>query len=122
MKSTQLDIQKRYEWKIIDEKKIINGYNCIKAEAIEVTNDFRGKFENKITCWFTTELPSGFGPADFVGLPGLVIRAQKGNIIFYVKNIYDKSLSFKYKRMQNSITKKQITEIFNNGMNNYFND
>lgn len=55
-------------WNIRDERKEILGYNCQKATAT-----FRGR---DYEAWFTTEIPSKYGPYKFVGLPGLILSIQ----------------------------------------------
>ncbi len=52
-------------WEIKSEKKVIEGYNCQKAETF-----YRNQ---KWTAWFTTDLPFQDGPFVFKGLPGLIL-------------------------------------------------
>ncbi len=59
------------KWKITQETKKIGKYLCFKAIDIESTNT-----KMKPVVWFTPELPVPFGPLDFNGLPGLVIRVE----------------------------------------------
>lgn len=64
-------------WKIEDESKVINGYNCQKAIT---------KYGKKdITAWFTTEIPISEGPYTFKGLPGLVVEAYDNKDYFHFK-------------------------------------
>ena len=54
-------------WEIIpDSKKEILGFVCQKAIAL-----FRG---SKVVAYFTSEIPTVFGPAKFGGLPGLILE------------------------------------------------
>ena len=55
------------DWKIKSEQKNISGYNCIKAVAEVDSNQI-------ITAWFTPEITIPIGPANYHGLPGLVIH------------------------------------------------
>lgn len=55
-------------WKITDENKKINNFNCLKAIA-----SFRGR---TYTAWFTKELPVAEGPWKFKGLPGLILSIE----------------------------------------------
>ncbi len=66
-------IEKRYidksshiEWNITDETEEVLGYNCRKA-----TTHYRGR---DYEAWYTEELPLGFGPYMFRGLPGLIFK------------------------------------------------
>lgn len=56
------------EWEITNEKKVMLGFECTKAVA-----------KNKnylISVWFTDKIPVSSGPANYFGLPGLVIWAE----------------------------------------------
>jgi len=77
------------EWKIFRESKMINGYNCYKAEKV-VDN-------NKVVAWFTNDIPVPFGPDLYVGLPGLVLRLETPHVVFYAHKItfYDKERNIK---------------------------
>jgi GLPGLI family protein len=65
----------KQNWKILLEKKDINGYKCQKA-----TCTFRGR---DYVAWFTHEIPINEGPWKFNGLPGLIIK------VYDTKNHYD---------------------------------
>lgn len=54
-------------WKIHNDTKKINDYNCQKATA-----KFRGR---EWTAWFCSDLPYQFGPWKLNGLPGLILEA-----------------------------------------------
>lgn len=54
-------------WNLTNDKKIISGYECIKAETI-----FRGL---KWTTWFAPDLAFNMGPWKLHGLPGLILEA-----------------------------------------------
>ena len=56
----------KIEWVLHKEMKQISGYTCQKA-----TTRFRGR---NYTVWFTTEIPSFFGPWKLSGLPGLILE------------------------------------------------
>lgn len=54
------------EWEITSETKKINSFECIKA-----TINSQGK---RYTAWFTTDIPTSFGPFDFGQLLGLILE------------------------------------------------
>lgn len=62
-----LDSVPRIDWVLVpDDTKEINGYKCYKAKST-----FRG---SNIEAYFTPEIPIGFGPFKFKGLPGLILE------------------------------------------------
>lgn len=58
----------KFNWKIEDQKEIINTYNTQKA-----TTEYGGR---KWTAWFTTDIPLQDGPYKFHGLPGLIVKVS----------------------------------------------
>jgi len=89
-----------YDWKLGKESKMIGKHLCFKATAEkEVKNDM-ARFKRfakkeketkkdslaikkskltKITAWYTPEIPINHGPADYYGLPGLILEVSAGN-------------------------------------------
>lgn len=59
---------KDIEWEITNEEKVISGMKCKKAVS--------KKKEFYITVWFTEDIPVSSGPANFFGLPGLVVWSE----------------------------------------------
>lgn len=55
------------KWKITDEQKEINGYQCKKAHL---------EGNPKVYAWFSPEIPVSGGPYVFYGLPGLVLESD----------------------------------------------
>lgn len=56
-------------WKIGTEQVIIQGYTCQNATM--------KKGEKEITAWFTPEIPVSAGPAEYEGLPGLILSIEE---------------------------------------------
>ncbi|MCD6347816.1 MAG: GLPGLI family protein [Bacteroidales bacterium] len=69
-------------WKLTGEQKTILDYPCQKA----VRSDDEGK---KTIVWFTPSVPVSSGPANFIGLPGLVLEVemQGGDHRIFAKEI-----------------------------------
>lgn len=68
MESYKVFEENSLNWKLIDETKKIQNYNCQKAIV---------KFGNREwTAWFTTELPFQDGPNLFRKLPGLIVAIE----------------------------------------------
>lgn len=91
-----------FEWKLIDESKKIGDYTCYKAELIiPVSEREKKEYEEylkkqetkpsfftqdepkakKITAWYTPEIPVSVGPANYWGLPGLILEISDENTI-----------------------------------------
>lgn len=74
-------IKTRLKWKIHNDTKTILGYNARKAtleDSLSTT-----------TVWFVPKIPIPTGPAEFWGLPGLIIEVEKKSkernyIVFYL--------------------------------------
>lgn len=71
-------------WKLTSKKKKVLNYICIGAE---ITRD------NEVhTAWFTSEIPISGGPADYSGLPGLVLAVEKNEEVFILATKVDLSV------------------------------
>lgn len=66
-------------WNLTRIEKNIGKYICYKA-----TTNYRKK---TIEAWFTPEIPFGFGPKGYGGLPGLILELKENNLIYYVQKI-----------------------------------
>ena len=72
------DVLRKIDWKLTGEGKKIGKMNCQKATATV------GKYE--VEAWFALEIPVSSGPADYWGLPGLIIELkEKGGKTFTFK-------------------------------------
>ncbi len=56
-----------FDWKLTEDTMTVCGYLCQKAMCEYGGRDWE--------VWFTEELPFGFGPWKFAGLPGLILKA-----------------------------------------------
>lgn len=61
-----IKIDEKMDWKISNEKQIIDNLTCIKAEL-----NYSGR---QWVAWYTEEIPIPEGPYIFYGLPGLIIK------------------------------------------------
>lgn len=73
-KYSVIDKKGNQEWKITKEQKVINNFECIKAES-----DFRGR---KYIAWYTPEIPTKAGPWKFAGLPGLIVSISSNDGLY----------------------------------------
>ncbi len=82
------------EWKMESESKQIGDYLCFKATAVAPTNELGwfnfswgdlNEVENQeikltaIEAWYTLQIPIQQGPAEYWGLPGLILEVSAGN-------------------------------------------
>ena len=77
-------------WKLVDESKTIQSFNCKKAEI-----SYNGR---NWVAWYTTDVPLPYGPYKFTGLPGLIIKIsdQTGDYDFeLVKSVSNSQLKGK---------------------------
>lgn len=78
-------------WKLVNESKTINTFNCQKAEVY-----YKGR---NWVAWYTNEVPLPYGPYKFSGLPGLIIKItdQKGDYDFeLIKSTPNEKLKNKF--------------------------
>ena len=64
-------------WQILDDKKMVDVYECQKA-----TTFFRGR---NYTAWFTRKIPIANGPWKLHGLPGLILEFQTDDNTYKMK-------------------------------------
>jgi GLPGLI family protein len=57
-----------FEWKIADGQKQILQYHCMKATWQDSVQNY--------VAWFTPQIPVANGPAEFGGLPGMVMQVE----------------------------------------------
>lgn len=81
---------KKYEWTLEKSKtKKILGYTCYKAVGFyEEFSEIRKKYINHTAeVWYSPSIPIPFGPADYNGLPGLVLEAKRASFYFIAQKI-----------------------------------
>lgn len=78
------------DWKITNERKNINGFNCRKAIG---SNNYE-----KVICWFTDDLGIVGAPNSYDGLPGLAVLVEVPSFskTYQLVNIdYPKTIKFR---------------------------
>ena len=65
----------KYEWNLINESKIISGYNCKKAITTKKTLNRK----INIVAWYCEDITIPDGPLDFTGLPGFIIQIENND-------------------------------------------
>lgn len=74
-------------WTLLNKKKQIGNYQCYKATTVYVVKNSKGTFNHPVEAWYTTEIPIGFGPAGYGGLPGLIIELTVRDIKYSIKKV-----------------------------------
>lgn len=106
----------KYSWTLTNESKSILGFKVFKATTVMKIDDFRGKIDHEITVWYAPELGSGFGPASFSGLPGIVLEVLSGRVKVYATEIKASNKKIFTTLDGKNVTEKEYTDIFNKGM------
>ncbi|WP_052188168.1 GLPGLI family protein [Cellulophaga sp. Hel_I_12] len=66
-------------WQILDEKKVILGYQCQKAVTLQKNTNRLGQEDDlEITAWFALDLAFPYGPKEYLGLPGIILELHEG--------------------------------------------
>lgn len=74
------------KWKLINEKRIINGYECYLARGFFKNYDiYRPDFN--LEAWYCPAIPIAIGPKWYSGLPGLILELTDDRITFCVEKI-----------------------------------
>lgn len=75
-------------WKLLNETKKIGVYNCYKAirnlKYLDRNNEKKSKIQ---IVWYTPDISVPFGPKNFVGFPGLVLKVEDGSLIYEANTI-----------------------------------
>jgi GLPGLI family protein len=80
---------KEVNWELVDETKIILGYECKKA-IHKVTKEINGETKEFITeAWYCPKLKYKIGPQDFGGLDGLILELTDKRRKFYCTEILE---------------------------------
>lgn len=64
-----------FNWKLVNESKVISGLNCMKAIV-----DFEGR---EWIAWYAVDVPINGGPYKFYGLPGLILDLSDTQNLFH---------------------------------------
>lgn len=97
------------KWRISKNSKKIDKYTCYKA-TLDLKKDAMNTKDRTIEAWFTPQIPIGFGPKNYFGLPGLILELKEGKLVYYAKEI---SLSEKTEIQRPKKGKKITEEKFN---------
>ncbi|KJD31937.1 hypothetical protein PK35_12375 [Tamlana nanhaiensis] len=123
-----------YQWQMTGDTKQIGQYTCFKATAtVQSTSvsfeDFRPPRRNEdkeeetkpkepktinVVAWYTMQIPVNQGPADYWGLPGLILEVNAGKTTILctkiVVNPEDKT-TIKVPKKGKEVTREEYNEI-----------
>lgn len=102
-----------FEFEITNQRKVIKGYNCMKA-IVKVKENSQDYF-----AWFTPELPFPYGPKNVHGLPGLVLMFEDGKgFIYTFKEIddFDNHMELPDLKKYKAISLNDYKELFKKTM------
>lgn len=77
----------KLDWDISKITKKIGKYLCYKAITLKRIETSMGVKYTKVIAWFSPEIPFNHGPKGYVGLPGLIIKLDEGNLSYVLKKI-----------------------------------
>lgn len=111
------------KWKKTNEIKQIGKYTCFKATTTVLEETVSaGTIEKEVIAWFTPEIPIGFGPAGFGGLPGLIMEIEKDKAVLYANKVYlvtakDKKINIPKRGIK--VSEEEYREIQKKGSSYY---
>lgn len=112
------------KWNLHNETKRIDNYVCYKATAIYVVINNKGTFNHPVEAWYTTEIPVGFGPIGYGGLPGLIVELSVQNFKYQMQQItFNPNKQFKIKKPTKGklVTEAEFNAIGKEAMGNFKN-
>jgi GLPGLI family protein len=74
----------RFDWQLTNEKRVINGYNCVKAVGTRNVRRDDSYKKGSVEAWFCPEIPIPTGPAGYGGLPGLIFAVEESKAASYI--------------------------------------
>lgn len=108
------------EWKISKETRIINGYQCKKAEAIRTVYSKGKPIEKKVIAWYAGEIPLSFGPLGYSGLPGLILQLDIEDRSFVLHEMSNKkNVHINKPEEGKEVSLKDYYELYSKAKNNF---
>lgn len=102
------------DWVLTSESKIIGKFTCYKAVKKKIVKNQKGEFVFDIIAWYTPEIPFGYGPKEYNGLPGLILELKDTHNTFFAKKIeLNPKNKFRVKKFKEG---KKITQTEYNKM------
>ncbi|MFD0964832.1 GLPGLI family protein [Pseudofulvibacter geojedonensis] len=110
------------DWVLGKEKKFIGEYECYKATyedeyTMQTVNDgeiTEVKKKRLVTAWYTPQIPISNGPAEYEGLPGLILEINDGQLTLICSKIVinpKEAIDLKEPTKGKVVTEEKFSEI-----------
>ncbi|AMC10928.1 hypothetical protein Lupro_06565 [Lutibacter profundi] len=109
-------------WKMHNETKKIGNYLCYKATTIFVVENSKGIFNHPVDAWYTSQIPIGFGPIGYGGLPGLIVELSVQNIKYSMTKLMlnpKNKIKIKKPNKGKLVTEEEFNAIGKEAMGNF---
>ena len=122
-----VDSLPKYDWQMTGETKKIGNYTCYKATAVlkplvpnepkeEKAVSILGAIDKEtiITAWYTPEIPVSHGPANYWGLPGLILEVSDGQTALLCSKVVlnpKEKIEIKAPKKGDKVTQAEFDEI-----------
>lgn len=82
------DSTRKIQWKITDEKRIIAGFECRRANALIMDSIY-------VVAFYTDAIITSGGPESFTGLPGIIlgVAIPHEHITWFATKVYTENIS-----------------------------
>lgn len=118
---TLLITEKKPEWQLENEIKIISGYRVKKATGTIKNSKGSKEKIRTIEAWYAPDISVSFGPRGFSGLPGLIIDLTVDRERYYLTEIKinpKEDIKIKKPSKGKKITHQELEEMANQAMGN----
>ncbi|REE27803.1 GLPGLI family protein [Winogradskyella pacifica] len=109
-KNLKVEIEDKINWSLVNEKKSIGNYECLKA----IGKVHYGKHKGEtIEAWYAPSIPLSFGPKMYYGLPGLILEIKEKNNVLYADKIefLNKDIRIRTPKKDQLISEKKADSI-----------
>ena len=110
------------KWKLHNETKKIGDYVCYKASTTYVVKNNTGTFNHPVTVWYAPEIPVGFGPVGYGGLPGVIVELTVQYVKYTVSKVTlnpKKKIEIKKPTKGKLVTEEEFNDIGKEAMGNF---
>jgi len=71
-------------WRLTSDRKKILDFTCMGASLVMGTDS--------VIAWFAPEIPVATGPAEYIGLPGIILAIEKNKVTIFIATSIDEKL------------------------------